>query len=160
MLKRNAKLINAKFIQYLIPAIMTTVALQAGNIVDTILVGNILGSEVMSAVQISSTILLFIQIPGYMLGVGGSIAVGNLLGKRDSEGAGKVFSATMAATIISGLVIMLLSLFSEQFAVILAGKTSLTDDVASMIRIMFLGAPLIGIALQMLNIPNGTRNNR
>lgn len=151
MLKRNAKLIRAKFIQYLIPSIMTTVALQVGNIVDTILVGNILGSEVMSAVQISSTILLFIQIPGYMLGIGGSIAVGNLLGKRDREGARKVFSATMTATIISGLAIMLLSLFSGQIAVLLAGESSLTEDVASVIRIMFLGAPLIGIALQMMN---------
>ena len=103
MLKRNAKLIRTKFIQYLIPSIMTTVALQAGNIVDTILVGNILGSEVMSAVQISSTILLFIQIPGYMLGIGGSIAVGNLLGKRDTEGAGQVFSATFTTTVIFGL---------------------------------------------------------
>lgn len=151
MLKRNAKLIRTKFIQYLIPSIMTTVALQAGNIVDTILVGNILGSEVMSAVQISSTILLFIQIPGYMLGIGGSIAVGNLLGKRDTEGAGKVFSATFTTTVIFGLAFMLMSLFSEQIAVLLAGKTLLTENVASVIRIMFLGAPLIGIALQMMN---------
>ena len=42
-LKRNEKLIKSKLLQYLLPAIMTNMALQVGNIVDTILVGNILG---------------------------------------------------------------------------------------------------------------------
>lgn len=84
MLKRNEKLIRTRLLQYLIPAIMTNLALQVGNVVDTILVGNIPGTNAMSAVQISGTILLVIQIPGWMLGVGGSIVVGNCLGKRDS----------------------------------------------------------------------------
>ncbi|MGN1086152.1 MAG: MATE family efflux transporter, partial [Porcipelethomonas sp.] len=151
MLKRNAKLIKLKFLQYLIPSIMTTVALQIGNIVDTILVGNILGPDIMSAVQIGSTILLLIQIPGYMLGIGGSIAVGNLLGKRDKKSAEKVFSVTLTATIISGMVLMLMSLFSGKLALMLAGDNSLTADVTAVIQTIFLGAPLIGIALQMIN---------
>jgi Na+-driven multidrug efflux pump len=75
MLKRNEKLVRTKLLQYLAPAIMTNLALQVGNIVDTILVGNILGTNAMSAVQISGTILLAIQIPGWMLAVGGSIVV-------------------------------------------------------------------------------------
>ena len=87
MLKRNEQLIKTKLLQYLLPSVMMTLALQAGNIVDTMLVGNILGTEAMSAVQIGGTVLLLIQIPGYMLGIGGSIAAGNLLGKRDREGA-------------------------------------------------------------------------
>lgn len=151
MLKRNAKLIKLKFLQYLIPSILTSLALQVGNIVDTILVGNILGPDVMSAVQIGGTILLLIQIPGYMLGIGGSVAVGNLLGKRDSEGAEKVFSVSMTATVISGLVLMLISLFSGKLALMLAGDNSLTADVAAVIQTTFLGAPLIGIAVQMIN---------
>ncbi|MBQ3427221.1 MAG: ATP-binding protein [Clostridia bacterium] len=151
MLKRNEQLIKTKLLQYLFPSVMMTLALQVGNIVDTMLVGNILGTDAMSAVQIGGTILLFIQMPGYMLGIGGSIAAGNLLGKRDREGASKLFSATIAATIISGIVFMLMSLFSRQFALLLAGSNSLTKDVAGVIRVTFIGAPVIGIALQMMN---------
>ena len=151
MLKRNEQLIKTKLLQYLLPSIMMTLALQVGNIVDTMLVGNILGTEAMSAVQIGGTVLLLIQIPGYMLGIGGSIAAGNLLGKRDREGASKLFSATVAATVISGFVFMLMSVFSWQIALLLAGSNSLTENTAAVIRIMFIGAPVIGIALQMMN---------
>ena len=63
MLKRNETLIKKKLWQYLIPSIMTNMAMQIGNVVDTILVGNILGKEAMSSVQIGSTVLLLIQIP-------------------------------------------------------------------------------------------------
>ena len=101
MLKRNEKLIRTKLLQFLVPAIMTNLALQVGNVVDTILVGNILGTNAMSAVQISGTILLLIQIPGWMLGVGGSIVVGNCLGKRDLLGASKVFSSCLARPLAS-----------------------------------------------------------
>ena len=52
MLKRNEQLIKTKLLQYLLPSIMMTLALQVGNIVDTMLVGNILGTDAMSAVQI------------------------------------------------------------------------------------------------------------
>ena len=151
MLKRNEQLIKTKLLQYLLPSIMMTLALQVGNIVDTMLVGNILGSDAMSAVQIGGTILLLIQIPGYMLGVGGSIATGILLGKRDREGASRLFSSTIAATIILGLVFMLMSLFSRRFAIMLAGDNILTDNVTAVIQVMFIGAPLIGIALQIMN---------
>ena len=151
MLIRNEQLIKTKLLQYLIPSIMMTLALQMGNIVDTMLVGNILGTDAMSAVQIGGTVLLLVQIPSYMLGVGGSIAVGNLLGKRDREGASKLFSVTIAATMIAGMVFIFMSVFSRRFALLLAGNNSLTGNTAAVIRVMFIGAPVIGIALQMMN---------
>ncbi len=152
-LKRNEKLIRTKLLQYLVPAIMTNLALQVGNIVDTILVGNILGTNAMSAVQISGTVLLVIQIPGWMLGVGGSIVVGNCLGKRDMEGASKVFSSCLFAVIVCDAAMMLCSLFSEQVATILTGGQGiLTADVANVVRVMFLGTPVVGLCLLMMNI--------
>ncbi|MBQ6559012.1 MAG: hypothetical protein IJL81_06545, partial [Clostridia bacterium] len=151
MLKRNEKLIKTKLLQYLLPSIMMTLALQVGNIVDTMLVGNILGSEAMSAVQIGGTILLLIQIPGYMLGIGGSISAGILLGKRDRAGASRLFSSTIAATVILGVVFMFMAVFSRRFALMLAGDNILTGDVAAVIQATFIGAPLIGIALQLMN---------
>ena len=153
MLKRNEKLIRTKLLQYLAPAIMTNLALQVGNVVDTILVGNILGTNAMSAVQISGTILLVIQIPGWMLGVGGSIVVGNCLGKRDLEGASKVFSSCLFAVLVSDVAMMLCSLFAEPVAMLLTGgRGILTSDVANVVRVMFLGTPVVGICLLMMNI--------
>ena len=159
VLKRNETLIKTKFLQYLIPSIMTNMALQVGNIVDTILVGNILGESAMSAVQIGGTIMLLIQIPGYMLGIGGSIIAGIKLGKRDVKGAGSVFTSCMIATLVSGALLMLCSAASQPIATVLtAGGSGLTADVASVARMTFLGTPVIGVALLMINFMSVDNN--
>ena len=47
---RNNRLLNAKLNKYIVPGIMMSLALQLGNIVDTIFVSNLIGVEPMSAV--------------------------------------------------------------------------------------------------------------
>ena len=87
---RNNRLLNAKLNKYIIPGIMMSLALQLGNIVDTIFVSNFIGVEAMSAVTMSLPVETIVQLTGYCLGIGGSIAVGNMLGRRDKESASKI----------------------------------------------------------------------
>lgn len=94
-LERNSKLVNRKFIQYLIPSILMVFAMQFGSLIDGILVGNMIGSEALSATALVVPTLYFIQLPGFALGVGGSIVIANLLGKRDVIGAKKAFSISI-----------------------------------------------------------------
>ena len=53
MEERNNRLLNAKLNKYIVPGIMMSLALQLGNIVDTIFVSNLIGVEAMSAVTLS-----------------------------------------------------------------------------------------------------------
>lgn len=150
-MKRNKKLIKTKLWQYLLPGIMLTAALQLGNIVDTMLVGNILGPDAMSAVKIGMTIDNIMEIPGYVLGVGGSVAVGILLGKREREKADRVFSVTLAASLLCGILFSLLSVTSPALAAMLTGGNSLTEDVSGFVFVTLLGAPVISLALQFMS---------
>lgn len=150
-MKRNEKLIRTKLWQYLLPSIMMTAALQMGNIVDTMLVGNILGADAMSAVKIGMTIDNIMEIPGYVLGVGGSVAVGILLGKREREKANRVFSVTLTVSLMCGFLFALLSLASPVLAQMLTGGNTLTDDVAGFVFVTLLGAPVLSLALQFMN---------
>ncbi len=100
--KRNNRLLNAKLNKYIVPGIMMSLALQLGNIVDTIFVSNLIGVEAMSAVTMSLPVETIIQLTGYCLGIGGSIAVGNMLGKRDKESASKLFTVTFLVTLLAG----------------------------------------------------------
>ena len=75
-LTRNSKLINRKFITYLIPSILMIFAMQFGSLVDGILIGNYLGPTALSASSLVMPILYIVQIPGFALGIGGAI-VGN-----------------------------------------------------------------------------------
>ena len=106
---RNNRLLNAKLNKYIVPGIMMSLALQLGNIVDTIFVSNLIGVEAMSAVTMSLPVETIVQLTGYCLGVGGSIAAGNMLGKRDKEGASKLFSATFIVTLVVGLLFSLIA---------------------------------------------------
>lgn len=150
-MKRNEKLIKTKLWQYLLPSIMMTAALQMGNIVDTMLVGNILGADAMSAVKIGMTIDNIMEIPGYVLGVGGSVAVGILLGKREREKADRVYSVTLTISLICGFIFALLSVASPALADMLTGGNSLTDDVNAFVFVTLLGAPVLSLALQFMN---------
>ena len=151
MIKRNENIIKQKIMQYIIPGVMLTAALQVGNIVDTIMVGNILGPVAMSAVKIGMAIDNVMELPGYVLAIGGSVAVGNLLGKREREKANRVFSCTLAISLILGLVFSILSLTSPWLAVMLTGGNELTGDVQRFIFMTLLCAPIVSMALQMIS---------
>ena len=61
-LTRNSKLINRKFITYLIPSILMIFAMQFGSLVDGILIGNYLGPTALSASSLVMPILYIVQI--------------------------------------------------------------------------------------------------
>ena len=50
-MERNAFLINKKIHQYILPGVLMTVAMQLGNVVDGMIVGNLLGAEAMAAIR-------------------------------------------------------------------------------------------------------------
>ena len=153
MEERNNRLLNAKLNKYIVPGIMMSLALQLGNIVDTIFVSNLIGVEAMSAVTLSLPVETIVQLTGYCLGIGGSIAVGNMLGKRDKEGASKLFSATFIVTLVVGIIFSICALpAAEPVArLLVSGDGVLTGYTRDYIRVSMLGAPVIGIGLMMVN---------
>ena len=151
MLKRNEKLIKTKFWQYLLPGVLLTAALQIGNVVDTILVGNILGTDAMSATQVGMAIDTIVELPGYVLAMGGSLAAGMLLGRRERERADRVFSATLLVSAAFGVLFSLLSVFAPQLAHLLTGGGPLEADTCAFVRVTLLGGPIFGIILQFIN---------
>ena len=110
-LKRNDKLVSRKFYQYLLPSIMMIFAMQFGSLLDGIIVGNFLGNDALSATAIVMPILYFIQLPGFALGIGGSIVVANLLGKRDILTAKKVFSLACIIGMAISFIFTIISFF-------------------------------------------------
>lgn len=130
-----------------------SLALQLGNIVDTVFVSNLIGVEAMSAVTMSLPVETIVQLTGYCLGIGGSIAVGNMLGKRDKEGASKLFSVTFFVTLMVGILFVFCAFptVGPIARFLVHGGGMLTDYTRDYIRISMLGAPVIGIGLLMVN---------
>lgn len=145
-LERNSKLINRKFITYLIPSILMIFAMQFGSLVDGILIGNMISNEALSASSLVVPILYVVQMPGFALGVGGSIVVANQLGKRDVEGAKRTFSFTMVVGMAISIVFALLSFFVSRPLAALFGEASLEFSYPY-VYIFLLTDPVITFAL-------------
>ncbi len=89
-MERNAFLINKKIHQYILPGVLMTVAMQLGNVVDGMIVGNMLGPEAMAAIELSMPVLLLLQMPAMMLAMGGAAEAAVLLGRRETGQAGGI----------------------------------------------------------------------
>ena len=96
-MERNDSLIKQKIYKYMLTGVMTTIALQLGNVVDAMIVGNLLGSIGNAAVSASMPYTYLLQAATILLASGGAVISAVLLGKHDSANAGKVMGGCLAA---------------------------------------------------------------
>lgn len=147
---RNHELLDVKIRQYLLPAIMMKLALQLGAVVDTIFVGNLLGTHAMEAIGLCAPVLALIQIPGYYLGNGGAITASILLGRRKKREARKIFTTTFVITAICAVLFVLTAIFlSGPIAHLLSRGGTLEADVQAYIFYLLAGSPGFCIGLLM-----------
>lgn len=147
-MERNAFLINKKIHQYILPGVLMTVAMQLGNVVDGMIVGNLLGADAMAAIEISMPVLLLLQMAALMLGVGGAAEAAVILGKRDMEKAGGVFTASLAAGLaISVFFALFAPILPGPLAMLLAGNGDLAALVEPYIMVNFAGIPILTVAI-------------
>ncbi len=147
-MERNSFLINKKIHQYILPGVLMTVAMQLGNVVDGMIVGNLLGAEAMAAIEISMPVLLLLQMAAMMLAMGGAAAAAVLLGKRDMEKAGGVFTASLAAGLVISLIFALFTpILPGPLAMALAGNGGLAALAEPYMMVNFAGIPILTVAI-------------
>ncbi len=147
-MERNAFLINKKIHQYILPGVLMTVAMQLGNVVDGMIVGNLLGAEAMAAIEISMPVLLLLQMAAMMLAMGGAAEAAVLLGKRDMEKAGGVFTASLAAGLaVSVFFALFTPILPGPLAKLLAGNGGLAALAEPYMMVNFAGIPILTVAI-------------
>ena len=147
-MERNSFLIHKKIHQYILPGVLMTVAMQLGNVVDGMIVGNLLGPDAMAAIELSMPVLLLLQLPALTLAMGGAAEAAVLLGKRKMEEAGGVFTASLAAGgVISCLFALLTPILPGTLAYALAGNAQMAALVKPYIAVNFGGIPILTVAI-------------
>ena len=147
-MERNAFLINKKIHQYILPGMLMTVAMQLGNVVDGMIVGNLLGAEAMAAIEISMPVLLLLQMAALMLAMGGAAEAAVFLGKRDMETASGVFTASLVAGLaISVFFALFTPILPGPAAMLLAGNHDLAALAEPYIMVNIAGIPILTVAI-------------
>lgn len=151
-MERNEYLIKRKFFKYLFPGIMMVAAMQLGNLVDSIIVGNLLGVNALSAINIGMPIVFLSQFAMILLGTGGSIVSSIFLGKHDKRSASNAFSQTYILVIGISLANLVASIFyAYPLARLLTGGGELTQMTYEFMLTYCLGIPIIAVGYVLSN---------
>lgn len=87
--------VDRMFGNYLSASILTIAAVQVANIVDASLVGNIIGENGLAAVNVCRPVLQAIFSLSVFFVSGGTMLVGMAIGRKDKDGADRIFSLSM-----------------------------------------------------------------
>ncbi len=92
MYKRNAKLIQEKYWQYLGPAVMSAAALAVAALVDNMMVGQLLGAEPLAGIGACSPVIQLVNAVFLVFSIGSSTNASIALGQRDREKANRLYT--------------------------------------------------------------------
>ena len=114
------------------------------GVVDGFFVSNIVGKTPFAAVNFIMPFLMVVGAMGFMFGTGGSALIARIMGEGKREKAQEIFSLLIAATVVSGLVIAVISiLFLPQIAAFLGAKGEMLEDCILYGRIILVALPFL-----------------
>ena len=118
--------ITKKLVFFALPLFMGQLLQQLYNVVDSVVVGNVLGKEALAAVSTTGS-LIFLMV-GFIMGLfmGGSVIIGKKYGAKDMEGVSQAAHTLLAFAGIMGLVLTVWGYF---FTPVLLRWMGTPDDV-------------------------------
>ena len=150
---RNDYLIKRKFNSYLVPGILMTIAMQLGNIVDSILVSKYIDIDGLTAISLSMPALCLMQMFGFIIGVGGATTISVKLGKRHLKEASGIFSVCIIAVTAVSLLFTALSFFiTKPLTMFLASTPELQALLEPYLFIFICFIPALNICLVLANM--------
>ena len=147
-----------KYKQYLMPSILTSLALALNEFVDCMLVSNLLGSDALAVANLGCPVILLIAAFYVLLGNGGSILYAIFLGKWDRRSAGKVFRLSLTLSAGGGILFLLIGiLLKEPVTEMLCADASLLPTYQSYYRVLLYSAPVLMLTLTFVSFlpPSG-----
>lgn len=94
-LGRNPTTINKKYTEYFLPTVLTAMATNIAFIVDSIIAGNILGKNAISAISLLSPISQLYFSLTILFGLGASSVIAVAKGKNDAQKANRTFTSEL-----------------------------------------------------------------
>ncbi|MBQ2831675.1 MATE family efflux transporter [Methanobrevibacter sp.] len=145
MYERNYNLLRAKFSEFFLPTLFTSMA---GNIclfVDGLIVSFLIGASNLAPIQIVAPVITFVNLLYWMIGLGGSVLCSVAKAEFDDKKSNTYFSVSIISLISIGLLITAVGLlFSGNIAQFLcSSQPELVSDVAKYFVALIIGMPFL-----------------
>lgn len=150
-----------KMLFFAIPLIMGNLFQQLYNTVDSIIVGNYVGSKALAAVGASGAVVNLLV--GFFVGAsaGGGIIISQFFGAQDKEGLHKAVHTTVAISIVAGIVLTTAGILLAPVILRAMGTPAeLFQDAVVYLQIFFAGIVFSAIYNMAAGILNAVGNSK
>ncbi len=140
-------------IQQAVPASIGILVMSLNILIDTVFVGQWIGTNAIAAINVVLPVSFFIGALGMAIGIGGSSIISRALGDQNIEKALKTFGnqSTLTLLFTVGFVIIGLS-FIETLIPLFGGKGALYAPAKIYYTIVLYGVPLLGFCMMGNNV--------
>lgn len=145
--------IKKLLIKQAVPASIGILFLSVNMLIDTIFVGQWIGSLAIAAVTVVVPITFLISSLGMAIGVGGGSVLSRALGAKNSEKAKATFGNQIMMTLLLSLVFVLLCVvFSENVLLLFGAKGSIMEMAVEFFFPVLFSVPFLALCMMGNNI--------
>ncbi len=131
-----------------VPASIGILVMSLNVLVDSIFVGNWIGSIAIAAINVVLPVSFFIGALGMSIGVGGSSIISRALGANNKEKAFTVFGNQITLTLIITITMVVVGLtFIESIIPAFGGKGTIYDPAKIYYTIVLYGVPFLALCM-------------
>jgi len=145
--------IGKLLIKQSLPASIGILVMSLNILVDTIFVGNWIGSTAIAAINVVLPISFFIAALGMAIGIGGSSIISRALGANNYEKALKTFGNQITLTILLSTMMVVLGLvYINDLIPAFGGKGAIFEPAKIYYRIVLYGVPILALVMMGNNV--------
>lgn len=145
--------ISRLLIKQAVPASIGILVMSLNILVDTIFVGNWIGSIAIAAINVVLPVSFFIAALGMAIGIGGSSIISRALGANDKSKALKTFGNQITITLLLTITMVILGLvFINQLIPAFGGKGDIFEPAKIYYRIVLYGVPVLALCMMGNNV--------
>ncbi|MAP81730.1 MAG: MATE family efflux transporter [Aequorivita sp.] len=149
----GTKPIGSLLIKQAVPASIGILVMSLNILVDTIFVGNWIGSIAIAAINVVLPVSFFIAALGMAIGIGGSSIISRALGAKEKERALKTFGNQITLTLLLTISMVVLGLiFINELIPAFGGKGDIFEPAKIYYRIVLYGVPLLALCMMGNNV--------
>lgn len=125
---------------FVFAAVLTAAAAQLAHTADSMIVGNIVGSDAVSAINLVLPLVEVLNCMGFLICFGANAMCAQAIGSGDMEKVARTFTTTFISVMTLGLAVSLaISLFSSQIVETLSDEPRLNDMAYDYIHTYAMG---------------------
>ena len=145
--------IGSLLVKQAVPASIGILVMSLNILVDTIFVGNWIGSIAIAAINVVLPVSFFIAALGMAIGIGGSSIISRALGANNKERALKTFGNQITLTLLlTSLMVGFGLIFINEIIPAFGGKGDIFEPAKIYYRIVLYGVPLLALCMMGNNV--------